>query len=383
MLLEAVTMKKASLKKILVPVDFSAMSTSAIETAQRLGKPFGAAIHLVHVHESYYPASFMASGAPVPMSIVPFREDAAPRIADELTALARKYGISAANCYIQNDTPIFNEICKVAQRIEADLIVMPTHGYTGVTHFFEGSTAERIVQHSPCPVYIAKRDTRSRKDASASKTSFRVDKILVPVDFSDCSLEGLKYAIQFADKFAAKILLLNAVTLGYAYAADGYSMMYDVSTLQDIAGKDAERQMREFVRRAQFGGVKFKTTVKIASPVDGICLFAEKQDVDLIIMSTHGRTGFKHVFIGSTAEQVVRRTKRPVLVVPSHPELRSKQLTEGTEVRPKARRKIVCGTTVKQHAPTSEKLVKRNLKPGAHPFPERRKTNKFRESHLV
>ncbi len=382
MLLEAVTMKKASLRNILVPVDFSAMSASAIETAQRLGKPFGAAIHLVHVHEYYYPASSMAWGAPVPMSFVPFREDAAQRIADELTALARKHGISAANCHIQNDTPIFNEICKVAQRIDADLIVMPTHGYTGVTHLFEGSTAERIVQHSPCPVYIAKRNTRSRKDASASKTSFRINKILVPVDFSDCSLEGLKYAIRFADKFGAKILLLSAVDLRYAYTADG-DVMYDLSALQDIAGKDAEHQMRDFVRRTQFGGVKFETTVEIASPVGGICLFAEKQDVDLIIMSTHGRTGFKHVFIGSTAEQVVRRTKHPVLVVPSHPELRSKHLTKGTELAPKTRRKIVCATILKPRTPTSEKFVKRNLKPSAHPFPERRKTNKFRESHLV
>ena len=52
--------------------------------------------------------------------------------------------------------PTFQEICKLARQIGADLIVMPTHGYTGITRFFGGSTAERIVQHSPCPVLVAR-----------------------------------------------------------------------------------------------------------------------------------------------------------------------------------------------------------------------------------
>ena len=105
-----------------------------------------------------------------------------------------------------------------------------------------------------------------------------------------------------------------------------------------------------------------------------------QRDVDLIITATHGRTGFKHLLMGSVAEQVVRYARRPVLVVPSHPETRMANLARGTRrarlstgQRPKSRRLAI----------SSGKVAKRNQKQPRHPFPERRKTNKFRESHSV
>src|SRR5678815_3745475 len=112
-------------------------------------------------------------------------------------------------------------------------------------HFFLGSTAERLVQHAPCPVLV------SRKGRAT------IDKILVPVDFSRCSLEGLKYAIQFADKFASKLFILHAVYLGEPYTSDGFAM-YDLSALEKKERQNAEQQMLRFVRQVKFGGVKFE-----------------------------------------------------------------------------------------------------------------------------
>jgi nucleotide-binding universal stress UspA family protein len=373
-------MKKSNIRNILVPIDFSRLSRPAIETAKGLARKFDAKIHLAHVHEFYYPAGFMAPAAPVPVPIITSYDDAATRRARDLKALAKRYGLSTENCYVLSGTPRFNEICNLARKIPADLIVMPTHGYTGITHFFEGSTAERIVQHSPCPVYVAKGSDQLRKAFVKTGARFRIDKILVPVDFSDCSLQGLKYAIQFADKFAAKILVLNAVHFGYAYTADGYAM-YDLSRLQDAVCKCAEKQMGMMVRLAKFGGVKFETTVKVGLPVDQICAFAQDNNVDLIITSTHGRTGFKHVLIGSTAEQVVRRANCPVLVVPSHPDVRASHLTRQTQRTKKAERTIVDRQTLKRKSIDSEQLTKKYRRRTAHAFPERRQTNKFRESH--
>jgi len=85
------------------------------------------------------------------------------------------------------------------------------------------------------------------------------------------------------------------------------------------------------VRSVNFGPVKFEAAFTDGSPVIDICAFAKDHDVDLIITSTHGLTGLKHVLIGSVAEQVVRRATCPVLVVPSHPQGRMAHL-------PKARR---------------------------------------------
>jgi nucleotide-binding universal stress UspA family protein len=190
---------------------------------------------------------------------------------------------------------------------------MPTLGYTGLRHVFLGSTAERVVQHSPCPVLVV----REKKQRSKAGRRLTFKSILGPVDFSDCSRTGLEYAIGFANEFAARIILLHATYLGYIYSSEG-TALYNIPGLQEAARKTAERKMRELVRSVNFGAVKFETVFTDGSPVIDICAFAKDHDVDLIVTSTHGRTGLKHALIGSVAEHVVRYAERPVLVVPSY-----------------------------------------------------------------
>lgn len=370
--------KTQNIRSILVPVDFSKMSTQAIEAAKRLAQSFGSTIHLAYVRQFYYPAGFTAPMPPVlPFGTVAYDQQAEKRVARELNALANKCGLSSATCHVLAGAPAFDEVCRLAQEIPADLIVMPAHGHTGLKHVFLGSTAERIVQHSPCPVFVA----RQNKWQSHKGAALAINTVLVPVDFSDCSLQGLKYALPFAGKFAAKIILLHVVDLSYAYTADRFAM-YDLSTLEDAARKAAERQMREFARAVKLSGVKVETLISVGSTVAEICAFAERRDVDLIITSTHGLTGFKHVLIGSTAEHVVRHATCPVLVVPSHPNIRAAHLTRRLE-----RGRKISGRTAWNGA-RKEKLIEtvrftRNFrKLTSHAFPERRKTNKFRESDL-
>ena len=371
-------MKKRDLQNILVPVDLSPMSERAIETAERLARRSGAAIHLVHVHEYYYAVGFMAPGAPVPMSMITFRQEDADRIRKQLGELARKHEIPLTNCYIRNDIPVFNGVCKVAKQIEADLIVIQTHGHTGITRFFEGSHAERIVQHSPCPVLVARKlRRRASRIGSGAKQAESIDSILVPVDFSQSSFEALEYAIEFADRVAARLIVFHAVHPGLAFTADGYAVC-DFSVLIEGARKNAEKQMQEFVRLAKFRGVKFETAVKVASPASEICDFAEERDVDLIITATHGRTGLKHLLMGSVAEQVVRHARQPVLVVPSHPEIRTARLIPVTGADQQS---MTQSARKRPTPPATGRLTKRSRSLLEHPFPERRKTNKFRESH--
>jgi universal stress protein A len=197
------------------------------------------------------------------------------------------------------------------------------------------------------------------------------------VDFSGCSREGLRYAIGVATEFGAKIILLHATYLGYIYSSEG-TALYDISGLQKAARKTAERKMRQLVRSVKFGRVKFETVFTEGSPVLDICAFAKDDDVDLIITSTHGLTGFKHVLIGSIAEQVVRHAPCSVLVVPSHPQIRAANLAKSGGAK--------AGTLATQQqsgkTPRGEAPTRKNRKLAAHAFPERRKTNKFRESHL-
>src|SRR5262249_32212385 len=136
----------------------------------------------------------------------------------------------------------------------------------------------------------------------------------------------------------ARVVLLHVVDLGLAFSADGYAL-YDLSAVERARRKDAEERMAEFVRWANFGRIQFATVVKVGQAVSTICEFVETEKVDLVITSTHGRTGFKHVMLGSTAEQVVRRASCPVLTVPSHPDVRGRHLSEEKRRPEKAKSK--------------------------------------------
>jgi nucleotide-binding universal stress UspA family protein len=315
-------MKTLNVQNIIVPIDFSNMSVQAIQIAKKLARRFGASIHLAHVRQFNYAADLMAPVPPmVPIAFTPYEHDAARSVLKELEEVASECGVSSATCDVLSGAPPFDEICRLAKTVSAGLVVMTTHGRTGLKHVFLGSTAERIVQHSSCPVLVTRRSALQTNNGS----QFRIKTIVVPIDFSSCSREGLRYAIAFANEFGAKIILVHATYLGYVYSCEG-TAIYDIPGLQKTARKTAERKMRELVRSVNFGNVKFETVFTEGSPVLDICAFAKDHDVDLIITSTHGFTGFTHVLIGSIAEQVVRHAPCSVLVVPSHPHIRAANL---------------------------------------------------------
>jgi nucleotide-binding universal stress UspA family protein len=327
-------MKRLTIRNILVPIDFSQMSIQALKTGNRLARRFAASIHLAHVRHSNYAADFVAPAPPiVPFSFMPYEQDGEESLVKELNALAREHEVSSAICHVLSGGPPFDEICRLARTIPADLVVMPTHGRTGLKHVFLGSTAERVVQHSPCPVFVSRQAERE----SEAGWTFTPHRILVPIDFSDCSRDGLRYAIGFASEFGARIILLHATYLGYVYSIEG-TALYDIHALQEAARENAERQMRVFVRRVNFGHVKFETAFTEGSPVLDICAFAKDHDIDLIITSTHGLTGLKHVLIGSVAERVVRHSLCSVLVALSHPKIRFANLAKSSARKPQTLR---------------------------------------------
>jgi hypothetical protein len=135
--------------------------------------------------------------------------------------------------------------------------------------------------------------------------------------------------------------------------------------------------MRELVRSVKFGPVKFETAFTEGSPAIDICAFAKSRNVDLIITSTHGFTGFAHVLIGSTAEQVVRHAPCSVLVVPSNPNIRAANLEKsaGAKLNRTTRQQQLADVT------RGNAVTKKDRKVATYAFPEKRQTNKFRESH--
>src|SRR5215831_16366520 len=315
-------MKKLSIRNVLVPIDFSTISIQTIETAKRLAHRFDASIHLVHVHQRQYLGDFMGPLMPVAKVRVSFEQHRRKKLAEELKMVAQAHSLSPDLIHPLEGASAFHEICRLAQQIPADLIVMPTHGYTGLRRVLLGSTAERVVRYSPCPVFIV----REKKQRSKTGRGLSISTILVPVDFSSSSRQGLQYAIGFANEFAARMSLLHAVYLGYIYSSE--EIPIDIPLLQKAARENAEQQMRKLVRTVNFGSAKIETMFTEGSPVQDICAFAKDHDTDLIITSTHGLTGLKRVLIGSVAEKVVRHAPCSVLVVPSYPKIRLANLAK-------------------------------------------------------
>ncbi len=307
------TERGLAIANILTPVDFSPASLQAIEFAMPLVKEFGAHLHLAYVDNEY--SKF--NPAPLLALLSLDRRDAVLR---HLRRAAKKYSSSlrgAESVHSLKGRP-FEEICRLAREIPSDLIVMSTRGNTGIKHLTLGSTAERVLRYSPCPVLVV-RPTDQQKGAgrNGKMQSIGFRKILVPIDFSECSLAGLNYAKALARHFGSTLVLLNSVAPQYYVTSDEYAR-YDLPLLMEQLEQTSREQMRDLVRHTDWKGIKVESSLQIGHPGQQICARAEEQAADVIVTATHGRTGLKHVLLGSTAEYVVRHASCPVFVVPSH-----------------------------------------------------------------
>ncbi|HEU5245601.1 MAG TPA: universal stress protein [Candidatus Udaeobacter sp.] len=290
---------------VLVPVDFSAPSLGALEFALPLIKHFGADLHLVHVFATDHPFTGL-----VGMPFVLPELETGRSIHEQLKDVAKKYSIALRpeNLHVMQGRA-FEEICRLGRDTGIDLIVIATRGNTGLKHLALGSTAERVVRYSSCPVLV----THGAKP-SGGLPGFR--EILAPLDFSECSMQGLAYAKAFARHFKSKITLLNSVHFPYYVASDEYAR-YDLPRLMQHAEIFARDQMRDLFEKTDWNGLEVETSLQTGHPGQEICEHARDSDVDLIVISTHGSTGLTHLLLGSVAEYVVRHAHCPVLVVPA------------------------------------------------------------------
>ncbi|MGC2626737.1 MAG: universal stress protein [Candidatus Udaeobacter sp.] len=296
------------IERILVPLDFSPASMEALDYAVSIAKLFHAAIHLLHV---YPPDEASAPGAG---HLLFESAEAIERLNEELTGIHRKHAptFCPQNCHIRGGRP-YQEIVQLAREIDADLIALSTRGHSGLKHLLLGSTAERVVRSAPCPVLVA----RKRKQRSkARREEFAIRTVLVPTDFSQCSLAGTEYAAFLARKLNATLRLFHAM---YPYTNYVFVDRAGVrlSGLAEAVEETARQEMDALKEMDFLRGLPVQTEILPGVAIDEICAAAGDHEVDLIVTSTHGRTGLKHALIGSVAEHVVRYAEAPVLVVPS------------------------------------------------------------------
>ena len=159
------------------------------------------------------------------------------------------------------------------------------------------------------------RGKNKRERASAKKQdeqSLPLKRILVPIDFSEPSIDSLHYAEGFARHFGAELFLLHVVE-PTIYPADFGFGQVGVPNIEDELRKHSEQELKRLSKSVR--GVRARFFVRTGKPFLEIVQAADEKKVDMIIISSHGHTGVEHILFGSTAEKVVRKAPCPVLAV--------------------------------------------------------------------
>ena len=295
-------------KKFLVPVDFSDCSRQALDYALPFAWHFRAGLTLLHVvHVNYYATGGDFATYDYPDLVEETHRAGEKQLGDLARSIRKKYPV---NTMLQSGHP-GNLIVDTARKLGVGLIITSTHGRTGFKRAFLGSTAEHVVRYAPCPVLTV--PGRSRPARRGKTSPFQLKKILVPVDFSKVSKAALAYAAFLAGQFGTEFILLHVTEKSpIDYLLGPGLMNHLVVPMMKQAEADLARLAGSL---SKAHGAHLTAIVRTGKPFEEICRAARTLGADLIVLTTHGHTGLKHVMLGSTAERVVRHADCPVLVV--------------------------------------------------------------------
>jgi nucleotide-binding universal stress UspA family protein len=226
------------------------------------------------------------------------------KVVDRVVSEASSLGVKAKARVLQG-IPV-QQINEAAGELKSDLIVMGTRGRTGLAHVLLGSTAEGVVRGAPCPVLTVRSAAKGSRPPGIAR-------ILVPVDFSDCSLEAMEYTIQTAREFAASVTILHVIEPA-SYGLD-FTLVHAGDAQKTTQA--LEKRLGEFTALLKEQGIPARHVLRSGAPGQAILDGASAAEADLIVMGTHGRRGFSHLVSGSVAEAVLRQAPCPVLTIKS------------------------------------------------------------------
>jgi universal stress protein A len=144
--------------------------------------------------------------------------------------------------------------------------------------------------------------------------TMEIRRILAPTDFSELSKQGLKSALELAEAFGAKLLLLYVVEPP-PYPVEGIVPSHLGATMLDDLERQATNDLAQMLSETQASQMDVARRVVVGIPYRKIVDVAEEEKIDLIVMTTHGRTGLSHLMMGSVAEKIVRTAPCPVLTI--------------------------------------------------------------------
>jgi nucleotide-binding universal stress UspA family protein len=274
------------LEKILVPVDGSELSDRILTQVRRLLVRHDGEVMLVRA----------LSPRLLECEKVPGQQlETARRHLDGLVASLRAQGARASSAVFVGEP---------AERVHAftldyrpSLVAMSTHGRTGIARWVQGSVAERILRLSPHPILL------SNPFGLREREELRFQRILVPLDGSETSTEILPLVAELARLYESEVVLQMVVHL---------STVEPLLTSFMASTEEAQKLTESY--RERLPGIRVVVATEFGTPAAAIVERATNDGVDLIAMTTHGRTGVSRWAFGSVAEQVLRHCPCPILL---------------------------------------------------------------------
>lgn len=310
-------------KKILVPIDFSNYSLEALRAAIDIVKNRNAKLSVLHVvpdPSPPYDYDYEPESTPFPyIPIQQFRDDLQKSAESKMKVMLAEVGhdVDIQSFIVMGNAA--EEVLNFSETGQYDLVVMATHGRTGVQRFLVGSVTEQVIRHSQCPVLAIRFQEQDVSDGGKKTLSlahYNPTKILVPVDFSEFSLEAVQAATSISMNRNAPVTALHVLEeLHLIEFSDEGVMPYGLDEkFKEELRTESENRLARLAKEVN-DGISIETRLVWGNAADQIVKLAESEHFELIVMSTHGRSGLGRFLLGSVAEQVIRHAPCPVLAV--------------------------------------------------------------------
>jgi nucleotide-binding universal stress UspA family protein len=291
------------IRHLLVPLDGSALAERALPYALHLASAMGARLTLMQC------GALLATGKVPDFDVEAFAQQLREGEAVGALRASRRIEIEAVAHEVYLDK-VAEGICDVARDREADLIVMSTHGRGGFRRLLYGSVADQVLRHAPAPVLLVS-STCDRRWKSG-----RPFRILVPLDGSLHSERALGIARDLSQALRPELLLVRTIE---EPTPESYRFNPEGEPTQIPEGEEDLNEARLYLETvAGRQGTAFASTdvlARLGEAAPVIADAARDEDIDLIVMATHGRTGLERLAMGSVATKVLQFAHTPILLV--------------------------------------------------------------------
>jgi len=282
--------------RILLPVDGSEHTAKIVHHAAELAQWTEAKIQVVFVADTTRDSLTVVDG-----NVVDALEREGEPIVSDVASELNSFGVDHGTDIVQGSPA--PTIVDYAERYDYDLIVLPTHGRTGISRYLIGSVTEKVVRLSDVPVLTARMQ-------SDEQLTFPYENILVPTDGSPASNAAAKHGLALAATLDATVHVLSVV--------DDTSMGPDVRSV--LSAEELARPAIEAVEAVDAEADAYelpdvRTNVEHGSPAAVIREYIETSDIHAVVMGSSGRRGVDRILLGSVAEKTVRSAPVPVITV--------------------------------------------------------------------